>query len=185
MTAQTFRAKYKAPGNKPPSLIACDGATSDVFYNGNILSSQFGKYVGIITNGTGLYCVTAQEDTAILSSLLRGAKAGLVDFGRIIAMRTAANFDRPPPGVSTYQNFFFGNSGGLGPSIANLALAGTPSLKESSMNGDRLSSKELKPLIILVIFSGRWAVCLTSVPIQTSVRVKKVNKDQEDGGKGE
>lgn len=126
MTAQSFRTKYVAPANGPPSVIACDGATSDVFYNGNTLSSQFGKYVSVITNGTGKYCATAQEDTAIMSSLLRGAKAGLVDFGRIIAMRTAANYDRPPPGVSTYQNFFFDTSGGFGPSIANLALAGTP-----------------------------------------------------------
>ena len=62
----------------------------------------------------------------MLSSFLRGAKAGLVDFSRIIAMRTAANYDRPPPGVSAYQNFFFGTSGGFGPSLANLALAGTP-----------------------------------------------------------
>ena len=125
VTAQSFRNKYNAPGNKPPAIIACDGATSDVFYNGNILSGQFAKYVSVITNGIGKYCATAQEDTAILSSLLRGAKAGLVDFGRIIAMRTAANCDRPPPGVSTYQNFF-SSSGGFGPSIASLALAGTP-----------------------------------------------------------
>ena len=107
-------------------MIACDGATSDVFYNGNVLSEQFSKYTSVITNGTGKYCATAQEDSAILEVLLRGAKAGIVDFGRIIAMRTAANFDRPPPGVSTYQNFFYGSSGGFGPSIANLALAGVP-----------------------------------------------------------
>ena len=129
MTAQSFRNKYNAPGNKPPAIIACDGATSDVFYNGNILSGQCAKYVSVITNGIGKYNTTAQENTAILSSLLRGAKVGLVDFGRIIAIRTAANYDRPPPGVSTYQNFFFSSSGGFGPSIANLALAGTPIVK--------------------------------------------------------
>ncbi|KAG8532904.1 uncharacterized protein KY384_002782 [Bacidia gigantensis] len=125
-TAKKFRQQYKSPGNKPPSVIPCDGATSDVFYNGNILGTQFGKYASVITNGSALYCATAQEDTAIMSSLLRAAKAGLVCFDRIIAMRTAANFDRPPPGVSTYQNFFYGNSGGFGPSVANLAIAGVP-----------------------------------------------------------
>lgn len=60
----------------------------------------------------------------MLEALMRADKAGKLDFARTIVMRTAANFDRPPPQFSAYQHFFFENSGGFGPSIANLYLAG-------------------------------------------------------------
>ena len=101
-------------------------------------------------NGIGENCAIVQEDTVILSSLLRGIKAGLIDFGRIIAMRTAANYDRPPPGVSTYQNFF-SSSGGFGPSIASLALAGTPIVEGIVKEWEQIyiyTNKVLKPPII-------------------------------------
>ncbi len=35
-------------------------------------------------------------------------------------MRTAANFDRPPPGVPEYQLFFYESSGGFGPIIEGI-----------------------------------------------------------------
>ncbi len=48
----------------------------------------------------------------------------MVDFSRIIVMRTASNFDRPPPEISAYEHFFYRNSGGFDPSVRNLYLAG-------------------------------------------------------------
>ena len=39
-------------------------------------------------------------------------------------MRTGANFDRPPPGVSEIDFFFYQSSGGFPLSLANLYLAG-------------------------------------------------------------
>lgn len=126
-TAAAFRKKYPhAPANQPPSLVACDGATSDVYYSGPTLGTAFDNFTSLITNGTGKYCATAQEDSAILLALLRGAKAGLIDFGRIIVMRTAANFDRPPPGITPYQFFFYTDAGGFLPGVANLAIVGVP-----------------------------------------------------------
>ncbi|KAK4691042.1 hypothetical protein P7C71_g5878, partial [Lecanoromycetidae sp. Uapishka_2] len=123
--AQDYRANYlMAAAKSGPSVVACDGATSDVYYSGNILSEAFGNYTTLLTNGTGNYCSTAQEDSAMLEALMRADVAGKVDFGRTIVMRTAADFDRPPPAFSAYQHFFFENSGGFGPSIANLYLAG-------------------------------------------------------------
>lgn len=126
-TAAAFRERFpQAPANQPPSLVACDGATSDVYYSGPILGTAFDNYTSLITNGTGKYCATAQEDSAIFEAFLRGAKAGLIDFGRIIVMRTAANFDRPPPDITPYQFFFNTDAGGFLPSVENLALVGVP-----------------------------------------------------------
>lgn len=126
-TAAASRKKYpNAPANQPPSLVACDGATSDVYYSGPTLGTAFDKFTSLITNSTAKYCVTAQEDSAILNSLMRGAKTGLVDFGRIILLRTAADFDRPPPDITPYQFLFYSDQGGFLPSLANLAIVGVP-----------------------------------------------------------
>jgi len=115
--------KYKA-GAAPPSVIACDVATSDVYYSGTILSSGFGNYTKLITNGTGVYCTTAQEDNATLEALLRAAVEKVVDFSRIIIMRTASDFDRPYPGEAATTNLFYADQGAFEPSLANIYLAG-------------------------------------------------------------
>jgi purine nucleoside permease len=70
-----------------------------------------------------VYCSTAQEDNATLEVLLRATLAGRVDFSRIIAMRTASDFDRPYPGENPVANLF-ANQGGFLPAVANIYIAG-------------------------------------------------------------
>ena len=48
----------------------------------------------VLTNGTGSYATTAQEDNAVLETLVRAHKAGFADYGRAILYRTASDFDR-------------------------------------------------------------------------------------------
>ena len=89
-----YRAKYRSMGEsykaalESPSVVRCDTATSDVYYSGTILSEAFENTTNLWTNGTGEYCMTASEDNAALGALLRAAVWGLVDFSRIIVMRT-------------------------------------------------------------------------------------------------
>jgi purine nucleoside permease len=55
--AVAYRARYDySPANQPPIVVACDGATSDVYYSGHILSEAFGNMTTLLTNGTGVYC---------------------------------------------------------------------------------------------------------------------------------
>lgn len=144
--AQAYRANYvSSAATRGPSIVACDGATSDVYYSGPTLAEAFGNFTSLITNGTGEYCSTAQEDSAILESLLRATKANLVDFSRIIVMRTAANFDRPPPGISAYDHFFYKNAGGFLPSLANLYLAGIPIINGIVKEWESIFAKGIKP----------------------------------------
>lgn len=100
---------YKA-GSQGPSVVGCDVATSDVYFSGTLLSEAFENTTKLFTNGSGVYCTTAQEDTATLEALLRGAIANLTDFSRIIVMRTASDFDRPYAGevctFETYSSYF-------------------------------------------------------------------------------
>ena len=51
-----YRAKYSfAAARKAPSIVACDVATSDNYYSGSILSTAFGNFTKLLTNGTGVY----------------------------------------------------------------------------------------------------------------------------------
>lgn len=49
--------------------------------------------------------------------------AKLVDYSRIIIMRTGSDFDRPYPGEKAVTNLF-AEQGGFLPSVANIYLAG-------------------------------------------------------------
>lgn len=89
-----YRSKYVAMGNmysmaaQPPTVVKCDTATSDVYYSGLRLAEAFENTTSLWTNGTGVYCMSAQEDNAALEVMVRAAIEGLVDFTRIIVMRT-------------------------------------------------------------------------------------------------
>ena len=127
--AMAYRVNYAqntayTAGSQGPSVVGCDVATSDVYFSGTLLSEAFGNTTKLFTNGTGVYCTTAQEDNATLEALLRGAINNLTDFSRIIIMRTASDFDRPYPGESVEDNLFYAPQGGFEPAIANIYLAG-------------------------------------------------------------
>ncbi|EEB99607.1 hypothetical protein MPER_00683, partial [Moniliophthora perniciosa FA553] len=124
--AQSYRANYaefNAVAAGAPSFILCDTATSDNYWHGALLAEAFENTTKLFTNGTGVYCSTQQEDNATLGVLLRGALADLVDFSRIIIMRTASNFDRPYPGQTPIESLL-AESGGFAIGIANIYLAG-------------------------------------------------------------
>ncbi|KAF9264601.1 NUP-domain-containing protein [Marasmius fiardii PR-910] len=123
--AAEYRAQYSgdSPGGKPPSVVLCDTATSDVFWSGRLLAEAFENTTRLFTNGTGDYCTTQQEDNATLEALLRGAVSGLVDFSRVIVMRAGSNFDRPFEGRSAAEGLF-ANQGGFVPSVKNTYVAG-------------------------------------------------------------
>lgn len=77
-----------------------------------------------MTNGSGIYCGTQQEDNATLEALLRGALAGKLDFARIIIMRTISDFDRAPPDETETFHLIEAEQGGFEPSINNIYIAG-------------------------------------------------------------
>jgi purine nucleoside permease len=129
--AITYRANYAPHGTGPyvaatkaPGIITCDVATSDVYFSGALLGETFENTTKMLTNGGGVYCMTAQEDNATLEALLRAAINKLVDFSRIIVMRTGSDFDRPFPGQSPENNLLYANPGGFEPAIQNIYIAG-------------------------------------------------------------
>jgi len=134
--AAAYRAHYTDEGvtiyelaTKKPGILTCDTVTSDVYFSGALLGEAFENTTKLFTNGSGTYCMTAQEDNATLEAMIRAAKTKLVDFARIMIMRTASDFDRPYPGLSVLDNLFYSDQGGFLPAIENIYLAGTPVVK--------------------------------------------------------
>ncbi len=145
-TAVAFRANYqqKAAQN-PPVVIGCDVATSDNYFSGPTLANAANNFTLLMTNGTGVYCTTAQEDNATLEAMMRAAVAKKVDYSRIMVMRTAANFDRPHPKQSALQHLFYSNSGGFLPSVANIYIAGIKVITDIVDNWDSVYAGGIKP----------------------------------------
>lgn len=88
-----------------------------------MLDDNFEATTTLFTNGSGVYCTTQQEDNATLAALLPAATNKLVDFSRIIIMRTASNFDRPWANQTVLEHLL-GSGEGFVPSINNIYLAG-------------------------------------------------------------
>lgn len=138
--AQTYRSNYATAGGEyqaatlGPVVVECDVVTSDVYYSGNILSEAFENTTKLLTNGTGDYCTSAQEDNATLGALLRSSAHKLTDFSRIIVMRTASDFDRPYPGSPAIFNLRYAKQGGFEPALANIYRAGIR-VVEGILNG--------------------------------------------------
>ncbi|TVY37889.1 Purine nucleoside permease [Lachnellula subtilissima] len=132
--AVAYRANYAseeryAAATTKPGVITCDVATSDVYYSGTLLGEAFENFTTLMTNGSGVYCMTAQEDNATLEAIIRASINGLVDFARVIIMRTGSDFDRPYHGESVEDNLFYAEQGGFEPAIENIYIAGTSVVK--------------------------------------------------------
>lgn len=148
--AEAYRAEYATtsdyiPGSEPPSVVGCDVATSDVYFSGTLLSEAFENTTKLFTNGSGVYCTTAQEDNGTLEALLRGAIANITDFSRIIVMRTASDFDRPYAGEADTFNLFYANQGGFEPAINNIYLAGIKVVEGILNEWESTFKKGIKP----------------------------------------
>ncbi|GAA6010917.1 hypothetical protein JCM10207_003989 [Rhodosporidiobolus poonsookiae] len=144
-TAAETRQKYGfAPANEVPKITQCDAMTSDGYWHGELLAQTWTNYSSLMTNGEAVACMTAQEDNATLESMVRAHKAGLVDYSRILLLRTASNFDRAPPGGSEYEDLQ-STSGGFSPAIANLVVAGKPVVDDIVHNWDSIYSAGIAP----------------------------------------
>lgn len=144
--AAAYRANYGyAPANQPPSVVKCDSGTSDNYWSGSVLGDAFEQYTLLLTNGSGVYCGSQQEDNATLEALLRGALYGKLDFSRIILMRTISDFDRAAPDETEVYHLLYAEQEGFTPSIQNIYIAGIEIVKDVLMYWDGTYDKGLKP----------------------------------------
>jgi purine nucleoside permease len=102
---QKDRAVYASSNaRRPPFVLKGDTISSSTFFTGVKMSEWANQWVKYHTGGKGKYVTTAMEDTGTLSSLQMLAKASRVDWNRIMVLRTASDFDQPPPGMTAAEN---------------------------------------------------------------------------------
>jgi purine nucleoside permease len=102
---QAARKQYEsANARRPPFVMKGDTLSSGTFWHGKLLNEWATDWVQYHTGGKGAFVTTAMEDTGTLQSLTFLAKAGRADLNRVLVLRTASNFDLPPPGVTAAEN---------------------------------------------------------------------------------
>ncbi|GAA6032916.1 hypothetical protein JCM8097_000047 [Rhodosporidiobolus ruineniae] len=132
-----YRKKFDyAPANQPPTVIQGDALCSDAYFFGTLLSETWANYTKLMTRGEGTFAMTAQEDNATLEAMIRAHKAGLVDYSRILLLRTASDFDQAPKATDDAYTAFVAEQGGFEPAIQNLVLAGKPVVDDIVKNWD-------------------------------------------------
>jgi len=93
-----------ANARRPPFVLKGDEISSSTFWHGRLLNQWANDWVRYHTDGKGNYVTTAMEDTGTLQSLTFLAKAGRVDLGRVLVLRTASDFDQQRPGMTAAES---------------------------------------------------------------------------------
>ena len=149
LNAQLREQYSQIKARNPPKVEKCAVMTSDVYYSGRLLTSYFSNFTSLITNSSATLCASAQEDNALLESFLRVTKHGLIDFLRIVDLRTISDFLIPPPSLSNDTIKFFTNTstGGTQLAFSNLYNAGYPFVKDvlENWNSTYSSGEKYKP----------------------------------------
>jgi purine nucleoside permease len=98
---QAERNKFSQENaRRPPFVLKGDDLAASTFWSGHLFDEWANDWVSYHTNGHGNYVMTAMEDSGILQALTFVARTGRVDARRVLVLRTASDFDQPPPGVT-------------------------------------------------------------------------------------
>jgi purine nucleoside permease len=117
------RAPYDSrAAQRPPFVLKGDDLSASTFWYGRLMNRWANDWVSYHTEGKGTFVMTAMEDAGILQSLTFLAKAGRADLTRVLVLRTASNFDQPPPARDAATEFARMRSGGPG-TLPGLAAA--------------------------------------------------------------
>lgn len=95
------RAAYTGSPNaqRPPFVLIGANLAASTYWHGARLNQWANAWTRYYTAGAANYVTTAMEDTAFLRALELLSRAGLADHRRALVLRTASNYDSPPPGV--------------------------------------------------------------------------------------
>lgn len=100
------RVRYTSTPNaqKPPFVLKGDQLAGSTFWHGAKLNAWANDWVKLWSNSEGNYVTTAMEESGTLRSLTNLARVGKVDVNRVMVLRTASNFDSPPPGLTAAED---------------------------------------------------------------------------------
>ena len=148
-TLRAARARYVGFPNaqKPPFVAEGDTLSASTFWHGELMEAWANQWVKYFTHGRGNYMISAMEDSGTLQALTFLKAAGRVDLNRVLVLRAASNYDRPPPGVSAAENLKSINAGGYS--------AFTQSLEGAELIGDE----------VVRYLVAHWRACREHIPV--------------------
>ena len=85
-------------------MVSCSSLAGATYWHGSRLSDWARWWVDKWTGGLGRYCMTDEEDFAIVATLERLSSMGRVDRRRVLVLRGASNFDQPLPGQAAVES---------------------------------------------------------------------------------
>ncbi|KAK9311209.1 purine nucleoside permease [Lipomyces starkeyi] len=125
-TAASYRSRYEYRAARAyPGISKCDVASAQTYWSGKVYAENVEYYTNLVSNGTAVYCSTDEDDTGTMAGLFRGAMMKKVDFSRIVVMKGSSNFDRPPPGISAYENLLVVSQNGYESALINMFGVGS------------------------------------------------------------
>jgi purine nucleoside permease len=99
------RAQFpQEAARRPPFVLKGSELSSSTYWHGKKLDEWANAWVAYYTGGKGTFVTTAMEDTGTLQSLTFLARAGKIDYSRVMVLRTVSNFDQQRPGVTAAES---------------------------------------------------------------------------------
>jgi purine nucleoside permease len=112
-----------ADAQMPPFVTMGDEISSSTYWHGKLLDQWADEWVRYFTGGKGVFVTTAMEDTGTLQSLTYLARAGRVDFNRVMVLRAVSNFDQEPRGMSAAESLAAQRASEFGAYLPSLEAA--------------------------------------------------------------
>ena len=104
------------------------------FWLGTLFNTWAENWTTYWSHGKAHFVITSEEDAGYMQALTYLAKANVVDLNRVMVLRTASNYDLPPPGETAAQ-LLAGEANGTGysafiESLTAAYVAGSPVVLE-------------------------------------------------------
>ena len=130
-----YREQYKGypEAVRPPFVLKGDSLGTGSYWHGEVLNKWANDWVKMYTEGEGNFVMANMEDNGTAKALKQLSKAGLVDFNRLLVLRTASNYSTPPLGQDAQWHF-----------TAPFVLSGIPSIEAAYELGSLVSHEIIK-----------------------------------------
>jgi len=144
------RSRYVGYPNarRAPFVLIGDNLAGATFWHGARMNAWANRWVKLWTGGRGNYVTTAMEESGTMQALTWLARDGKVDAKRVLVLRTASNFDMPPPGMPANDSLAEENGGAYSaylPSLESAHRVGSRVVHELVAGWDRFEKATPKP----------------------------------------
>lgn len=103
---RTLRLRYRgfAGTERKPQVQTGANLSTEIFWHGKMMDAWAHRWVQFETDGMARMGTTAMNDTGALLALHALTLQGKADWNRALLLRTASNFDMPPPGMTAAES---------------------------------------------------------------------------------